>query len=132
MSITLVREFHDAFSIPDATEPTVDDQSINQLRVRLLREELEELVVALVEEDPVATLDALTDLQYVLDGTYLQLGFAAMKQDALLEVHRTNLAKLGPDGRPVIDAMGKVQKPAGWTAPNLSAVIRRFRRGGQL
>jgi predicted HAD superfamily Cof-like phosphohydrolase len=131
MSINLVREFHDAFGQPDADEPTVDNQQINALRIRLLREELDELSDALQDEDLVATLDALTDLQYVLDGSYLQLGFAAMKNEALLEVHKTNMAKLGPNGLPMIRHDGKVLKPEGWRAPNLSAVIRRHKRGGE-
>lgn len=130
MSISLVKEFHDAFGQPDADEPTVDNKRINALRIRLLREELDELEAALADEDPVATLDALTDLQYVLDGSYLQLGLAPMKDDAMQAVHVSNMAKLGPDGRPIVDEMGKVCKPEGWKAPNLSAVIRKHRRGG--
>lgn len=147
MSIELVREFHAMFGVPDASEPTVDDERISLLRVRLIAEELNELCVALglsvriatvdvpqneVEPaDPVATLDALTDLEYVLSGSWLQLGFASMRHDALHEVHRSNMQKLGPNGLPIIDARGKVSKPPGWRAPNLSAVIRKFKRGGE-
>lgn len=131
MSTELVSEFHRAFGIPDATEPHIEDIRTNLLRLRLLHEELQELTEALADEDPVATLDALADLDYVLSGTWLQLGFAAMREDAAAEVHRTNMLKLGADGRPVVDANGKVAKPEGWKPPNLSAVIRKWKRGGQ-
>jgi predicted HAD superfamily Cof-like phosphohydrolase len=147
VSIELVREFHDAFGVPNASEPTVDDERVSLLRIRLISEELNELCIALglsvriatvnIPEDqaepacPVATLDALTDLEYVVSGSWLQLGFAEMHNDALLEVHRSNLEKRGPNGLPVFDALGKLQKPADWRAPNLSAVIRRHKRGGE-
>lgn len=146
MSINLVREFHDAMGIPDASEPTVDDERISLLRVRLIAEELNELCIALglsvriatvdvpqseVEPaDPVAVLDALADIDYVVSGSWLQLGFAAVRDEAALEVHRSNMQKLGPNGLPIIDARGKVSKPPGWRPPNLAAVIRRFKRGG--
>ena len=77
-SIELVEEFHHVFGQPVEVYPSVDDEVINRLRVRLLREEVKELEDALSDRDPVAVLDALSDLQYVLDGSYLSLGFAAV------------------------------------------------------
>lgn len=148
MSINLVREFHALFGVPEASEPTVDDERISLHRIRLISEELNELCVALgltiriatvhIPEDqaepacPVAALDALTDLEYVVSGSWLQLGFAALRNDALLEVHQSNLAKLDENGQPCFDDKGKIRKPTGWRAPNLSAVLRKFKRGGEL
>jgi predicted HAD superfamily Cof-like phosphohydrolase len=122
-SLSLVREFHERFGQAIAEEPSIDDDGLNDLRCDLIEEELNELLVALANRDPVAALDALTDLQYVLDGAYLALGFARFKDAALLEVHRSNLAKLGPDGRPILRSDGKIMKPQGWQPPNLARIL---------
>jgi hypothetical protein len=90
----------------------------------LLEEELRELGEALEERDPVAVLDALTDLQYVLDGAYLALGFHAYKGDALLEVHRSNMSKLGENGRPIYREDGKILKGPNYSPPDLAAVLK--------
>ena len=102
------------------------DKSVPLLRMHLMTEELGELAAALADEDQVEILDALTDGQYVLDGTYLALGFDELKQAAFEEVHRSNMAKLGPDGKPIIGDSGRVVKPAGWMAPDLKGLLARF------
>ena len=55
-SIELVEEFHHVFGQPVEVYPSVDDEVINRLRVRLLREEVKELEDALSDRDPVAVL----------------------------------------------------------------------------
>jgi predicted HAD superfamily Cof-like phosphohydrolase len=127
-SIELVAEFHRAFGQPDADVPRVADDKVNDLRISLLDEELEELCTALRRRDPIAALDALTDLQYVLDGAYLQLGFAHVKDAALAEVHRSNMSKLGGDGKPVYRADGKIMKGPNYSPPNLVAVLAKRER----
>ena len=122
-SIELVREFHRVFGQPDKESPDVTDPAVNQLRVNLILEELDELCDALRARDPVETLDALTDLQYVLDGSYLQLGFASVKDAALAEVHRSNMSKLDANGQPVRREDGKIIKGPNYSPPNLAALI---------
>lgn len=124
-SIDLVREFHAAFGQADAGSPRIDNEKTNDLRISLLDEELDELAVALCARDPVAVLDALTDLQYVLDGAYLQLGFADVKDAALAEVHRSNMSKLGADGKPVHRADGKILKGPNYSPPDLKTVLAK-------
>ncbi len=138
-SIDLVREFHERFRQPIARE--FHDDARNLLRLKLIAEELQELAEALgyecsvnlvdvfkrtpnLEPNRVAALDALTDIQYVLDGTYLELGLADVKDAALAEVHRSNLSKLGADGLPVYRADGKVTKGPAYSAPDLERVLR--------
>lgn len=123
-SIDLVRRFHERFKQAINDEPHVDDDTLNTLRVNLLQEELNELDSALFHGDIIATLDALTDLQYVLDGAYLSLGFHRHKNAALAEVHRSNMSKLGADGRPVYRADGKVTKGPSYSPPDLAAVMQ--------
>jgi len=122
-SIEQVEQFHRAFGVPVKDDPDIDDQDINELRVRLLQEELDELTCALAEGDPGGTLDALTDLQYVLDGTYLSLGFSKVKDAAFAEVHRSNMSKLDLDGKPIRRADGKVMKGALYFPPNLDPFV---------
>lgn len=124
-SIELVREFHRVFGQRNANAPAVGDAYINRLRIALIREELNELEAALDAGDQVETLDALTDLQYVLDGSYLSLGFAHLKDAALAEVHRSNMSKLGADGLPVYREDGKVTKGPNYSPPDLAALFLR-------
>jgi predicted HAD superfamily Cof-like phosphohydrolase len=42
--------------------------------------------------------------------------------DIFKEVHRSNMAKL-VDGKVLRRPDGKVQKPAGWTPPNIKAIL---------
>lgn len=123
-TIEMVREFHDAFGVENCSHPRIGDMSINKLRHDLIQEELRELAVAMVEQDEVATLDALIDLQYVLDGAFLQLGFASVKDAAFAEVHRSNMSKLGADGKPIRRADGKVLKGPNYTPPNLEQFVK--------
>lgn len=120
----MVREFHDAFDVVNREKSFLADEKMNKLRLSLLKEELDELTRALYFRDKVETLDALTDLQYVLDGAYLQLGFANLKDAAFREVHRSNMSKLGPDGRPIRRADGKVMKGPNYKAPDLHTILQ--------
>src|SRR5882757_3370697 len=103
----LVREFHRAFgiavrSVPVAAPPESD------LRTRLLAEEVQEYYDAVEAGDVVAVADGLADIVYVAYGTALNHG---IDLDAVLvEVHRSNMSKLGADGRPILRDDGKVIK----------------------
>lgn len=121
-SLDMVAEFHEVFEQPDLAEPRLDHEETNQLRIALLREELRELEEAIAARDEVAVLDALTDLQYVLDGAYISLGFAPWKQAALEEVHASNMSKLW-DGEVRKYPNGKVMKSAAFREPNLRKVL---------
>lgn len=114
-----VESFHRVFGRLIRDNPCVKNQQVNRLRLKLLKEEYLELSEALHLEDQVATLDALSDLQYILDGTYLSLGFAHVKYEAFMRVHISNMAKMGPNGKPIIRADGKIIKPEGWIPPDL-------------
>ncbi len=90
----------EAYGLPVLGEPGIADAMTNKLRLNLLQEELDELREALEQGNIVEALDALTDLQYVLDGAYLSFGLQALKKAAFDEVHRSNMMrKLGADGK---------------------------------
>lgn len=110
-TIKTVEEFNRTFDVPilnNSEEAQIDRRA---LRIKLLFEELQELAVAtgcgedfhslcernrLVrgDRDRVEELDALTDLQYVLDGTYLELGHWKNKYEAFKRVHESNMSKI--------------------------------------
>ncbi len=122
-TVNYVREFHQAFKVEISETPNISNKALNMLRLRLIQEELDELKDALFQQDEVAVLDALTDIQYVLDGTYLSLGFAKYKNAAVAEVHRSNMSKLGSDGKPIHRDDGKVLKSKDYTPPNLRKIL---------
>ena len=85
---------------------------------KLITEELKELDDAVTADEH---LDALIDLIYVTIGAGIALGHDM--QGAWDEVHKTNMAKLGPDGKPIIREDGKVIKPEGWKGPELKQFV---------
>ena|ERR1035441_4849284 len=123
-TLSQVLKFHDAFGVPVHSKPHLTDEKTNRLRVDLLKEETSELQCAIEARDPVAVLDALTDLQYVLDGAYLSLGFGLAKEEAFAEVHASNMSKLGVDGKPVRRSDGKILKGPNFRKPELQAIIQ--------
>ena len=119
-----VREFHETYGLAVKAAPDLADARINALRVSLLAEELEEFKAAMAAFNPLAALDALVDLQYVLDGAFLSLGLHKVKAAAFAEVHRSNMSKLGADGKPVRrESDGKVLKGPNFFQPNLQQFI---------
>lgn len=124
-ALQLVAEFHRTFSQPIHDSPHITDPALNELRINLIDEELDELVAALAAQDVVAVLDALGDLEYVMAGCWLSLGFHKMRNEALREIHRSNLSKLGDDGKPVYRADGKVTKSANFQPPDLKSIVER-------
>lgn len=88
-----VAEFHKVFGLKIAASPDIQDSQVNTLRLNLLKEELKELDEALEEGDIVKVADALADLQYVLSGAILSLGFGGVFQKVFDEVHSSNMTK---------------------------------------
>ncbi len=100
------------------------DARTNALRIALIAEELEELKEALEQGSVLETLDALIDLQYVLDGAFLSFGLHDLKETAFAEVHGSNMSKLGEDGKPVVrESDGKILKGPNYYKPNLAQFL---------
>ena len=121
-TLLLVEDFHRKFSCAVNEKITVDNPALSLFRLSLIQEEVGELARALEMKDAEKVLDALTDLQYVLDGAYLSFGLANVKNDAFLEVHRTNMQK--ECNEPGVMVTHKIQKPFGWTPPNLKQFVK--------
>ncbi len=128
-TLDMVQEFHDTYGLPVHAEPNLSCEQTKQLRINLLQEELNELKEALENNDPLETLDALIDLQYVLDGAFLSFGLQAVKQAAFEEVHRSNMSKLGEDGKPIRRPEdGKVMKGPNYFKPDLAQFIKEQKK----
>tara|TARA_B100001989_G_C24527489_1_gene459542 strand:- start:131 stop:547 length:417 start_codon:yes stop_codon:yes gene_type:complete len=122
-----VQEFHETYGLPVLDKPSIADEKTNKLRINLLAEELDELKEALEEGDLLETLDALIDLQYVLDGAFLSFGLQEMKNAAFDEVHRSNMSKLGADGKPIRrESDGKVLKGPDYFKPDLKQFLKHI------
>lgn len=123
-----VQEFHETYGLPVAAAPDISNEKTNQLRINLLAEELEELQEALEEGDLVEVLDALVDLQYVLDGAFLSFGLHPVKESAFNEVHRSNMSKLDANGKPIRrESDGKILKGPNYFEPDLAQFIAKTR-----
>lgn len=128
-TIEMVREFHALFC-PEQTakKPCLPDAKTMQLRIKLIRDELEELEEAMLEyHDLEHAAQELADLQYVVDGTFLALGLGEIKERLVAEIHRSNMTKLGPDGRPMRREDGKVLKGPEYQMPNHGLIVRMYK-----
>jgi len=117
-----VAEFHRAFNLPVRQTPGADiDDGLARLRIALLEEEVSEFAAASEKGDLVGIADALGDIVYVVYGTALTYG---IDLDAVMrEVHRSNMSKLGRDGKPIIRDDGKVIKSEQYSPSDVAAVL---------
>lgn len=122
-TLDYVRHFFDVFEIPYEGSPTWPDYPTAQLRLGLVKEELEEVYNAVDNRDKENLLKELTDLQYVLDGLYLTFGMDRLKILAMREVHKSNLSKLGPGNTVIRNPAGKVLKGKGYKPAKLDWLV---------
>ena len=94
---------------------------IVQLRIDLIEEELNELKEAIKNKDIVEVADALTDILYVTYGA--GHSFGVNLDECFDEVQRSNMSKLGEDGKPIYNDSGKVMKGPNYFAPNLKKIV---------
>lgn len=123
-AIAHVRTFHDAFGIANAERPTgaIGDRDA-LLRYKLMREENEEYLDAALRGDLVEVADALGDLLYILCGTLLKHGLEHKIDEVFREIQRSNMSKLGADGKPIYREDGKVLKSELYFKPDIAAII---------
>jgi predicted HAD superfamily Cof-like phosphohydrolase len=116
-----VKNFMNIYEQEVKTKPSFPNEKIVQLRYDLIKEELDELSVAIKDEDIVEVADALTDLLYVVYGAGHSFGIDLDK--CFAEVQRSNLSKLNIDGKPIYNENGKVMKGPNYSKPNLKQFL---------
>lgn len=116
-----VGTFMKTFGQEVKTKPSLSSDKINKLRIDLIKEELEELTEAMQKKDLLEVADALTDILYVTYGAGHAFG---INLDACFnEVQNSNMSKLGKDGKPIYNDLGKVMKGPNYFKPDLSKFV---------
>ena len=119
-----VQEFHEAFKLGLKHEPTADlGEAKNKLRFDLMAEENEEYFEAAQEGDLVEVADALGDMLYILCGTILEHGMQYKIEEVFNEIQRSNMSKLGADGKPIYREDGKVLKGPSYFKPKIKEIL---------
>ena len=103
------------------SKPSFSSNKINKLRIDLIKEELDELQEAMKNNDLLEVADALTDILYVTYGAGHAFGIDLDK--CFDEVQRSNMSKLGEDGKPIYNESGKGMKGPNYFKPDLSKYI---------
>ena len=139
---TPIVEFHEAFGAPVAWNPTIPPADRRKLRCTLLLEEVIEFCNASgfdveVSRDGVSlppngqppnlvlAADGLGDCRVIIDGGNLEWGFPGEK--ILREIHRSNMSKLGEDGRPILREDGKILKGPHFTLPQIDNILELYK-----
>jgi len=117
-----VKLFMKTFGQEVKTKASFSTDKINQLRLNLIQEELEELNLAVKDKNLQEVADALTDILYVTYGAGHAFGIDLDK--CFNEVQESNMSKLGEDGKPIYNDLGKVMKGPNYFKPDLSKFIK--------
>tara|TARA_B100001564_G_C20213638_1_gene478463 strand:+ start:126 stop:503 length:378 start_codon:yes stop_codon:yes gene_type:complete len=102
--------------------PSLSTEKINNLRISLIDEELNELKEAIKNKDLKETVDALTDILYVTYGA--GHAFGVNLDQCFDEVQRSNMSKLGENGKPIYNDQGKVMKGPNYFKPDLGKFLK--------
>ena len=122
--IDSVKVFHTAFKIGHSETPIADlGESKHTLRYNLMKEENEEYLEAVQNNDLIEIADALGDMMYILCGTIIEHGLQHKMEAVFDEIQRSNMSKLGKDGNPIYREDGKVMKGPNYFKPNFSKIL---------
>ncbi|MGB1942033.1 MAG: hypothetical protein ACPHOD_05150, partial [Flavobacteriaceae bacterium] len=106
--------------------PTTDiDESTMNLRFSLMDEENKEYLDAMKNKDLIEVADALGDMLYILCGTIITHGMQDVIDEVFEEVQRSNMSKLGSDGKPIYREDGKVLKGPNYFKPNIAKILKQ-------
>ena len=117
-----VRTFMHTFGQEVKIKAKFPKEKIVKLRYDLIKEELNELQNAIKTKNLKEIADALTDILYVTYGAGHAYGIDLDK--CFSEVQRSNMSKLGEDGKPIYNEKGKVMKGSKYFEPNLKQFIK--------
>ena len=102
-------------------KPSLSSDKINNLRINLIQEELNEFMEAISNKDLKEAADALTDILYVTYGAGHAFGINL--DNCFDEVQKSNMSKLGSDGKPIYNENGKVMKGPNYFKPDLNKFL---------
>ena len=116
-----VRKFMKTFGQDVKIKAEFPSEKIVKLRYNLIKEELTEFQEAVKQKNLTEVADSLTDILYVTYGAGHAFGIDLDK--CFDEVQRSNMSKLGSDGKPIYNKDGKVMKGPGYFEPNLKKFV---------
>ena len=116
-----VKKFMETFGQEVKQKSEFPKEDIVKLRISLIEEELNELKDAIKNNNIKEVADALTDILYVTYGAGIAFGIDLDK--CFNEVQNSNMSKLGLDGKPIYNEMGKVMKGPNYFKPDLSKFV---------
>ncbi|WP_338377326.1 nucleoside triphosphate pyrophosphohydrolase family protein [uncultured Flavobacterium sp.] len=120
-----VAAFHTSFGLGVSNEMKADlGKNKNELRFNLMKEENEEYLEAVQNNDLTETADALGDMLYILCGTILEHGLQHKIEEVFEEIQRSNMSKLNHDGKPIYREDGKVMKGPNYFKPNFEVILK--------
>jgi len=123
-AIEQVKEFADTFNIEYSDDMNANiDESIIDLRFRLMQEENQEYLEAAKNKDIVEIADALGDILYILCGTILAHGLQHKIVEVFNEIQRSNMSKLDVNGKPVFREDGKILKGPNYFQPKIKEIL---------
>lgn len=124
--IAAVHEFHSAFGLGINQNPIADLGELkNLLRFNLMKEENEEYLAAANANDLTEVADALGDMLYILCGTIIEHGMQHKIEEVFEEIQRSNMSKLGNDGKPIFREDGKVLKGPNYFRPDIKKILEK-------
>ena len=116
-----VKTFMETFGQEVKDKPSFASEKINKLRYDLIKEELDELKIAIENKDLLEVADALTDILYVTYGAGHAFGIDLDK--CFEEVQNSNMSKLDENGKPIYNDSGKVMKGPKYFKPDLNKFV---------
>ena len=123
----MVREFHKAYGVDAPDAPTELAYKRQKLRFSLIEEEFREYREAVEQPDNMEhAAKELADLLYVVLGTAVEHGIHRF-DEVFAEVHRSNMSKLGENGRPVYREDGKVLKGPNYRPADVATYLQPAR-----
>ena len=120
-NFTDVKKFMQTFGQEVKNRPSFPEKKIQNLRIKLIDEELKEFREAIKNKDIVEVADALTDILYVTYGAGHAFGIDLDK--CFHEVQNSNMSKLDENGSPIYNKDGKVMKGPKYFKPNLKKIL---------
>jgi len=118
-----VKLFMQTFGQEVKSKSEFPSERITKLRYDLIKEELNEFEKAVKDRDLKEVADSLTDILYVTYGAGHAFGINLDK--CFEEVQKSNMSKLGEDGKPIYNEQGKVMKGPKYFKPDLSKFIKK-------
>ncbi len=124
--LNAVAQFHSSFGLGILDVPKADlGKAKNELRFNLMDEENKEYLEAANNGDLVEVADALGDMLYILCGTILEHGMQHKIEEVFNEIQRSNMSKLGANGKPIYREDGKVLKGPNYFKPDIAKILEK-------